>query len=85
MEHVKKELEKFFRNDDRMRTLTMSIGIAKSENDEADLDLLLQQSDDALYWSKEHGRNQYTLYDEVLNDLVNFKKHMRQGGKKDGE
>jgi diguanylate cyclase (GGDEF)-like protein/PAS domain S-box-containing protein len=85
MERVKKELEEFFRNDDRMRTLTMSIGIAKSENDEADLDLLLQQSDDALYWSKEHGRNQYTLYDEVLNDLVNFKKHMRQGGKKDGE
>jgi GGDEF domain-containing protein len=72
-----KALKEFFRKDDRMRTLAMSVGIAKTENEEADLDLLLQQSDDALYWSKQHGRDQYAFYDEILNELYRFKDHMK--------
>ena len=70
-------LKEFFRHDDRMRTLAVSIGVAKSENEDADLDMLLQQSDEALYWSKEHGRDQYTFYDEILNELQRFKEHVR--------
>ena len=77
MERVMHDLKEYFRSDDRMRPLSMSIGIAKSENEEADLDMLLQQSDEALYWSKEHGRDQYTFYDEILNELQRFKEHVR--------
>ena len=77
VEFVMKALKEFFRKDDRMRTLAMSVGIAKTENEEADLDLLLQQSDDALYWSKQHGRDQYAFYDEILNELYRFKDHMK--------
>ena len=77
VEFVMKALKEFFHKDDRMRTLAMSVGIAKTENEEADLDLLLQQSDDALYWSKQHGRDQYAFYDEILNELYRFKDHMK--------
>ena len=77
MEFVMNAMKEFFKSDERMRTLAMSIGIAKSENEEADLDMLLQQSDEALYWSKEHGRDQYTFYDEILNELQRFKEHVR--------
>ena len=85
MEHVMQDLKEYFRSDDRMRPLSMSIGIAKTENEHADLDTLLHQSDDAMYWSKEQGRNRYTFYDEVLNDLVNYKKRMAQERKKGAE
>ena len=85
MEHVMHDLKEYFRSDDRMRPLSMSIGIAKTENEHADLDMLLHQSDDAMYWSKEQGRNQYTFYDEVLNDIVNYKKRIAQEREKNAE
>jgi diguanylate cyclase (GGDEF)-like protein len=85
MERVMHDLKEYFRSDDRMRPLSMSIGIAKTENEHADLDMLLHQSDDAMYWSKEQGRNQYTFYDEVLNDIVNYKKRMAQEREKNAE
>ena len=85
MERVMHDLKEYFRRDDRMRPLSMSIGIAKTENEHADLDMLLHQSDDAMYWSKEQGRNQYTFYDEVLNDIVNYKKRMAQEREKNAE
>ena len=47
--------------------------------------MLLHQSDDAMYWSKEQGRNQYTFYDEVLNDIVNYKKRIAQEREKNAE
>ncbi|MBQ9573381.1 MAG: sensor domain-containing diguanylate cyclase [Acidaminococcaceae bacterium] len=77
MDFVINALKEFLRHDERMKTLSMSIGIAKTENEEADLDLLLQQSDEALYWSKEHGRDQYAFYDEILNEIHRFKEHVR--------
>ena len=85
MERVMHDLKEYFRSDDRMRPLSMSIGIAKTENEHADLDMLLHQSDDAMYWSKEQGRNQYTFYDEVLNDIVNYKKRIAQEREKNAE
>ena len=85
MERVMHDLKEYFRRDDRMRPLSMSIGIAKTENEHADLDMLLHQSDDAMYWSKEQGRNQYTFYDEVLNDIVNYKKRIAQEREKNAE
>ena len=77
MEFFMNALKEFFRHDDRMRTLAVSIGVAKSENEDADLDMLLQQSDDALYWSKQHGRDCCTFYDEILNEVERFKEHVR--------
>ncbi len=85
VEFVMDALKAFYQNDDRMRTLAMSVGIAKSENEEADLDMLLQQSDDALYWSKQHGRDQYVFYDEILNELHRFKEHVKHEDRKPEE
>lgn len=46
-----------------MPTITLSIGIAENDGDE-NFESLFKKADDALYRSKEAGRDRYTLYKE---------------------
>lgn len=58
--------KEFFKLDECLEGLSMSIGIASSTADEnISLEELLQQSDRALYYSKEHGRDRFTFYDDI--------------------
>ncbi|MEM7018168.1 MAG: GGDEF domain-containing protein, partial [Pseudomonadota bacterium] len=51
-------------------TATVSIGLAHLEKDtESTLDTLIQRADQALYQSKENGRNQTTIWREQHEHL----------------
>ncbi|MCR5757582.1 MAG: GGDEF domain-containing protein [Selenomonas sp.] len=60
----------FFRKDESFRNLDMSIGVALTDSAAVSLDTLLQRSDDALYYSKEHCRGHYTFYEDIREKLV---------------
>lgn len=55
----------FFQMDPSFRDLAMSMGISSTEDTTLSLDVLLQQSDDALYYSKKHCRGRYTFYEDI--------------------
>ncbi len=55
----------FFLMDECLRGLSMSIGVAISEDEDTSLELLLKRSDEALYYSKTHGKGRYTFYDDM--------------------
>ena len=52
-----------FRMTEHMGILSASIGIVQSGDPNADIDLLIQQSDWALYKAKENGRGRYWVYE----------------------
>ena len=66
VEFLMKTAHEFFKLDECLEGLSMSIGIASSTA-EANISLeeLLQQSDEALYYSKDNGRNRFTFYDDI--------------------
>ena len=43
-----------------------SVGLASAESSEWAIDELLGRADEALYYSKEHGRNQVNGFDELV-------------------
>lgn len=47
-----------------VRNITISIGIATSDGFSDDLKAIIEQADQALYYSKESGKNRYTLHAE---------------------
>jgi diguanylate cyclase (GGDEF)-like protein len=49
--------------------ITISLGVASWENDnqELDFDAMLARADQALYHSKENGRNRVSSWQEVFN------------------
>lgn len=51
--------------DDRETTFTVSIGIALFPEDGADEVSLFKKADDALYWAKQHGKDQICLARDV--------------------
>lgn len=65
LEHLRKTATEFFALDECMSNLSMSIGVATTNNPADGLDTVIMQSDAALYHSKEHGRDQYSFYDEL--------------------
>lgn len=66
VEFLMETAQEFFRLDECLSGLSMSIGIASAAADEnTSLQELLQQSDKALYYSKEYGRNRFTFYDDI--------------------
>lgn len=68
VEFLMETAHEFFKLDECLEGLSMSIGIASSTVEEnISLEALLQQSDEALYYSKENGRNRFTFYEDIRN------------------
>ncbi len=72
-ERLRKRIEALTINyDDLAIKFKISVGIAEMNKEVADYKEWLERSDKALYYSKENGRNQSTLYDkEKICDLKN--------------
>ena len=49
---------------ENLHILSASVGITQSHDSNEDIDILLQQSDIALYQAKQNGRGRYWLYDK---------------------
>lgn len=49
--------------------VTVSIGIAQFPEDGAEFDVLIKRADQALYYSKNKGKNRYTFYDKKTKDM----------------
>ena len=61
------EKEEFFREDVQPQgRLTISLGGATFPDDADDFEQLIAKADQALYYSKENGRNRFTLYNNSL-------------------
>ena len=58
-----------FSKDERMKHLSMSIGIASSGPEDFEIEDLVHQSDAAMYWSKDHGRDTYAFYEDICDLL----------------
>ena len=46
--------------------ITISIGISESSPKDKTKDDILRRADKALYWAKEHGRDQIVIYEKVF-------------------
>jgi diguanylate cyclase (GGDEF)-like protein/putative nucleotidyltransferase with HDIG domain len=51
-------------------TITVSAGVATFPRHGRDRDSLIRAADDALYWAKEHGKNQVRLAHTTVADLI---------------
>lgn len=53
--------------------VTISLGIATAGPDctDNDSEIIYQHADQAVYYSKEHGRNQHTHYDDIKTEVKN--------------
>lgn len=60
-----KSANEFFQLDECLMGLSMSIGVAMAKDSEASLEVLIQQSDAALYYSKTHGKGIYTFHEDI--------------------
>jgi diguanylate cyclase (GGDEF)-like protein len=56
----------FYDEDKRPFSVSISIGVAQFLPSESSCDELIRKADQALYWAKEHGRDQVTVYDDVF-------------------
>jgi diguanylate cyclase (GGDEF)-like protein len=65
MERIRKQVEQ-----NGIYNITLSIGIAYNENDES-VELLKTKADQALYCSKDFGKNQITIYSDILKRETN--------------
>ena len=54
-----------FRQSRQLNSLTASIGIAQTNDPGLPIDTLIYQSDQALYFAKQHGRARCCLYSDV--------------------
>lgn len=61
-QHLLDRMEETFGNIPEFKVLTASIGIAQTSDPNLDIDLLIQESDTALYEAKQKGRGQYCIY-----------------------
>ncbi|WP_404285187.1 diguanylate cyclase domain-containing protein [Exiguobacterium aurantiacum] len=43
------------------------MGVSVAPDQGADLDTLIHKADQAMYQIKQHGKNDYAIYDEVLH------------------
>ena len=74
VEHLKKTANEFFQMDECLMGLSMSMGIALTGTPDLSLDTLLQRSDDALYYVKEHGRGTHCFYEDVVSEIEAIRK-----------
>lgn len=57
------EIQREFQTEGHIVSLSASVGIAQTSDTRLDIDLLIQRSDQALYWAKNGGRNRYCVYE----------------------
>jgi len=63
---IVEEFQRALPVDEHELVLTTSIGIALYPEDGTDAQTLLTKSDEALYYIKEHGKNNYLLYGDMI-------------------
>jgi diguanylate cyclase (GGDEF)-like protein len=66
-EKILTEFRKPFVIQDKTLTLNLSMGIALYPDDGADMNELMKKSDESLYYVKEHGRDNYKLYNSLAS------------------
>jgi diguanylate cyclase (GGDEF)-like protein len=57
----------FSGNDDQIFHVTLSIGISEYHPTDKDNEAIIYRADQAMYYAKEHGRNQIIVYEKVFN------------------
>jgi len=62
--YLEKKGREMFESEVSMKNLSMSIGISSVGSDKS-LETLLIEGDNALYYSKEHGRARHTFFDDM--------------------
>lgn len=50
--------------------ITVSMGIARSQNGKGGYDVLFRRADQALYAAKRNGRNRYCFYDDSMREML---------------
>ena len=50
--------------------ITVSMGIARSQNVKGGYDVLFRRADQALYAAKRNGRNRYCFYDDSMREML---------------
>ncbi|MBN2531267.1 MAG: GGDEF domain-containing protein [Spirochaetales bacterium] len=58
---------KFASNDNRTFKVTLSIGISEYHPTDKDNEAIIYRADQAMYYAKEHGRNQIIIYEKVFD------------------
>ncbi|WP_116969034.1 EAL domain-containing protein [Blastomonas sp. UPD001] len=59
--------------------VTASIGIARADQCDNSLDVLMRRADIAMYASKKHGRNRYCWFDPRMENEVQFRNKIESG------
>ena len=67
---VLKEMQKIFDASDKLKILSVSVGVAFTTDPGMHIDQLIKQSDLALLSAKRSGKAQYCVYSDELQDLV---------------
>lgn len=65
-EQLQRNMEDAFRPSEPLHSLSVSIGIAQTDDADMDIDALIQQSDQALYIAKQRGRAHCCVYTEGM-------------------
>ena len=68
--YVLKEMQKIFDASDKLKILSVSVGVAFTTDTGMHIDQLIKQSDLALLSAKRSGKAQYCVYSDELQDLV---------------
>lgn len=63
IEDMQKTMIDEFKNNEALKLLTLSVGIAQTDNPDMNIDELILDSDKALYKAKENGKNRCCIYE----------------------
>lgn len=53
--------------------ITLSVGISQYYPQDKDNDIIIQRADKAMYYAKEHGRNQIIVYEDVFKSKISVR------------
>lgn len=67
-ERFRNEIKRLkFHTENNSFGITVSIGIAELSENDKNADSLIEKADKALYYAKQHGKDQTVLYDDIAN------------------